>query len=200
MPNKSERGALLAPSSLPHLYPNNQKAPMSGHRVTRVFGDISSIANILKADPDCGSSDHHSSPAQNASCDQDLIILCQNFRIRLREWIEQVGKQGIESYDEKAEPGRALHALREEWGASLAALQSLAPRTVAGANDKLLAAQVFLTFCCGADGSAIELLALATRELDHVIGADRTSDRTQTPLRPRAQGAFWWLERLKRRM
>jgi len=173
---------------------------MSGHRVTRVFGDISSNARIQKTGPACGSSDHHSSPAENASCDQELIILCQNFRIRLREWIEQVGKEGIESYDEKAEPGRALHALREEWGASLAALQSLTPRTVVGANNKLSAAQVFLTFCCEADGSAIELLALATRELDHVIGADRTSDRTQTSQRARAQGALRWFERLTRRM
>jgi hypothetical protein len=58
--------------------------------------------------------------------------------------------------------------LRAEWGSSLAALRSLAPRTVAGANEKLCAAMIFLTFSCEADGSAIELLALAIRELDSI--------------------------------
>jgi hypothetical protein len=145
------------------------------------------------------SSAQQNSRAKIASSDQELIALCQNFRAKLREWIKQVGKHGIESYDEKAELGRALHALRAEWGASLAALRSLAPSTVTGANEKLCAAQVFLTFSCEADGSAIELLALATRELDHVSDAERTSDQTQNSRRPHAQGPFWWLERLTRR-
>jgi hypothetical protein len=135
-----------------------------------------------------------------ASPDQDLIALCQNFRAKLREWIKQVGKHGVESYDEKTEVGRALHALRVEWGNSLAALRTLVPQTVAGANEKLSAAQVFLTFSCEADGSAIELLALATRELDHVSDGHRTSDPKQTSRRPNAHWPFWWLERLTRRV
>jgi len=138
----------------------------------------------------CRSSDRHSSHAKNAPCDQELITLCQDFRIKLREWIEQVGKHGIQNYDEKAELGRALQALRAEWGGSLAALRNLAPRTVAGAKEKLCAAQVFLAFSCEADGSAIELLALATRELDHVSDAERRSDQMQNSRRPHTQGPF----------
>ena len=134
-----------------------------------------------------------------APSDQELTALCRNFRAKLSEWIRQVEKHGTENYDEKTEPGRALHALRVEWGNSLVALQGLAPRTAAGANEKLSAAQVFLAFSCEADGSAIELLALAIRESDHVDNAPRTSDEMQTSRRPNAQGPFWWLERLTRR-
>jgi len=145
------------------------------------------------------SSTQQNSRAKIASPDQELIALCQNFRAKLHEWIKQVGKHGIESYDEKAELGRALHALRAEWGGLLAALQSLAPRTVAGANEKLSAAQVFLTFSCEADGSAIELLALAARELDQVSDGRRSIDQTKTSRRPQARRPFWWLQRLTRR-
>jgi hypothetical protein len=146
------------------------------------------------------SSTERDSRAKSASIDADLIAVSRNFRCKLREWIKQIGKHDIESYDEKTEVGRTLHALRTEWGSSLATLRSLVPRTVDGANEKLAAAQVFLEFTCEVDGSAIELLALAARELDHVRDTNRTSNQTQTSRRASAQGPFWWLEWLTRRV
>ena len=131
--------------------------------------------------------------------DDDLIAMCQQFRLKIRDWIEQVGKLGIESYDENEETGRALHALRVEWGNCLETLRALESSTVDGANEKLCAAQVFLTFSCEADGSAAELLALATRELDHVTANLRGPDRAQISRRVNTQGPLRWLERLTRR-
>ena len=96
-------------------------------------------------------------------------------------------------------PGRALHALRVEWGNCLDTLRGLEPSTVEGANEKLNAAQVFLTFSCEADGSAAELLALATRELDHVTANLRVSDRAQISRPRNIQGPRGWFERLTRR-
>jgi hypothetical protein len=137
--------------------------------------------------------------AESASPDDHLIATSQHFRRKLREWIEQIGNRGIEIYDEKAEAGRALHALRMEWGNSLATLRSIVPCTIAGANEKLSAAQIFLAFSCEADGAAIEFLALATRELDKINAGLRNADQTQASGRPNAYGPFWWLERLTRR-
>jgi hypothetical protein len=164
-----------------------------------VNGHQCSLAESADATVPSGSPTQQESSAKPASLDDDLIALSQNFRVKLLEWIAQIGRHGIESYDEKTEAGRALLALRVEWGNSLAALRSSTPRTVAGANEKLSAAKVFLTFSCEADGSAIELLALATRELDHVSDGNRSSDRAQLSRRANAQGRFWWLGRLKRR-
>jgi hypothetical protein len=137
--------------------------------------------------------------AKSASQDDDLIVLCQQFRTKIHEWIDQVGKLGIESYDENEETGRALHALRVEWGNCLESVRSLEPSTVEGANEKLNAAQVFLTFSCEADGSAAELLALATRELDHVTANLSGPDRTQSSRPVNTQGPLRWFERLTRR-
>lgn len=164
---------------------------MTGHMWSLEKSSDAAVASGSPAQHDCHT--------RSASLDDDLIALCQNFRGKLRVWIEQVGKQAIESYDENAEAGQALHALRAEWGNSLAALRNLAPRTVAGANEKLVAAQVFVAFSCAADGSAIELLARATRELDHVNAGHRTSGPTQTADRANAQAPLRWFERLRRR-
>ena len=164
-----------------------------------MFGHICSLAKGSDAAVPSGASRQQDCRAKSASPDDDLIALSRNFRCELREWIEQVGKHGIESYDERTEAGRALHALRVEWGHSLAALRNSEPRTIAGATEKVSAAQVFATFSCEADGSAIELLALATRELDHVSDGRRTSGQREFSRRTSPQGPFWWLGRLRRR-
>jgi hypothetical protein len=149
------------------------------------------VPSRLSAQQDCR--------AKSASPDDDLISVCQRFQFKIHEWIEQVGKLGIETYDESEETGRALHALRVEWGNCLATLRALKPSTVDGAIEKLSAAQVFLTFSCEADGSAAELLALATRELDHVTADLRGPDRAQISPPVNTQGPFRWFERLTRR-
>jgi hypothetical protein len=164
-----------------------------------VIGHICSLAKSSDTAVPSDSTAQQDSRTKSASLDDDLIALSRNFRCKLGEWIKEVGQHGAESYDEKTEVGRALRALRVEWGNSLAALRGLVPQTVTGANEKLLAAQVFLTFSCETDGSAIELLALATRELDQVSDGHLTSDQTQNSHRPNAHGPFWWLERLTRR-
>jgi len=196
---KSAREARGLMTSSVHIYASNQKRPVSRQGVIRVIGQICSPSKSSDAVVPSGSSAQQDSSAKSASLDDNLIALSQNFRAKLLEWIKQIGKHGIESYDEKTEAGRALHTLRMEWGNSLAALRSSTPRTVAGANEKLSAAKVFLTFSCEADGSAIELLALATRELDHVSDGHRTSDPALPSRRSNAQGRFWWLGRLTRR-
>jgi hypothetical protein len=136
---------------------------------------------------------------KSASLDDGLITSCRHFRVKLHEWIEQVAKSGIESYAENEEFGRPLHALRVEWGTSLKTLSRLEPRTLDGADEKLNAARFYLEFSGDADGSAIALVALATRQLDHVSDGNRSSDRAQLSRRANAQGRFWWLGRLTRR-
>lgn len=136
---------------------------------------------------------------KSASLDDGLIKSCRHFRVKLHEWIEQVAKSGIESYAENEESGRPLHALRVEWGTSLKILSRLEPRTLDGADEKLNAARVYLTFSGEADGSAIELLALAVRELDHVSHGHPNPDQTEPSRRINAQGRFWWLGRSTRR-
>jgi hypothetical protein len=137
--------------------------------------------------------------SQKCRCCRADKVLSAAGRSKLHEWIDQVGKLGIESYDENENTGRALHALRVEWGNCLETLRGLEPNTVEGANEKLNAAQVFLTFSCEADGSAAELLALATRELDHVNANLRVSDRAQISRPVNTQGPRGWFERLTRR-
>ncbi len=164
-----------------------------------MIGRADSLAKNADAVVPTRSSAQQDRRTKSASPDDDLIVLCQQFRSKLHDWIEQVEKLGIESYVENEETGRALHALRVEWGNSLESLRSLEPNTVEGANEKLNAAQVFLTFSCEADGSAAELLALATRELDHVTANPRVSDRAQISRPVNTQGPRGWFERLTRR-
>jgi hypothetical protein len=145
----------------------------------------------------------HTRPPREPDCrislDEDLIATCRHFRRKLLEWIEQVAGLGIESYAEDEEVGRPLLALRVEWGTALEILSSLESVTVDGAEEKLKAARAYLTFSGEADGSAIELLALAAGELDRVSHGHPTPDQTQPSRRTNAQGRFWWLEWLTRR-
>jgi hypothetical protein len=167
--------------------------------VIDVIGHICSLTDNFGTAAPSGAVDQRGSCTKSASPDDDLIAQCQQFRCKLHEWINQVGKLGIESYGENEDTGRALHALRVEWGNCLDTLRGLEPSTVGGANEKLNAAQVFLTFSCEADGSAAELLALATRELDHVTANLRVSDRAQISRPVNTQGPRGWFERLTRR-
>jgi len=199
MPTKSDRDAQAVPSSPLPLIANNQNSSLYLQRFISVVGKIRSVAKNQESGAAAGSPTQYGSRAKIASPDQELIALCQNFRAKLHKWIEQVRKLGIESYDENEDTGRALHALRVEWGNSLDTLRGLEPCTVEGANEKLNAAQVFLTFSCEADGSAAELLALATRELDHVTANLRVSDRAQISRPVNTQGPLGWFERLTRR-
>jgi len=164
-----------------------------------VFEHIFSLTKTSDDIVPSGSSAQLNTPARPTPPDQELIALCRDFRAKLHAWIEQVVKLGIEDDDENTEAGRALLALRADWGNSLASLRNLAPRTIPGANEKISAAQIFVTFTCEADGSAIELLALAIRELDHVSGGRRTADPAHPSREANAHGPFWWLERLTRR-
>jgi hypothetical protein len=188
----------MTPESV-QLCASNQTRPVSRQGVIRVIGRADSLAKNADAVVPTRSSAQQDRRTKSASPDDDLIVLCQQFRSKLHDWIEQVEKLGIESYVENEETGRALHALRVEWGNSLESLRSLEPNTVEGANEKLNAAQVFLTFSCEADGSAAELLALATRELDHVTANPRVSDRAQISRPVNTQGPRGWFERLTRR-
>ncbi len=164
-----------------------------------MIGRADSLAKNADAVVPTRSSAQQDRRAKSASPDDDLIAQCKQFRCKLHQWIKQVGKLGIETYDENEETGRALHALRVEWGNSLESLRSLEPNTVEGANEKLNAAQVFLTFSCEADGSAAELLALATRELDHVTANLGGTCRAQNSRPANTQGPLGWFERLTRR-
>jgi len=171
---------------------------MSRQGGNRVFEHLSSLTKTSDAIVSSASSAQPNSGARTAP-DHELIALCQDFRAKLHEWIEQIVKHGIEDYDENTGAGRALLALRADWGNSLASLRNLAPRTILGANEKVSAAQVYVTFTCEADGSAFELLALAIRELDHVSGGRRTVAQAQPSRETNAHGPFWWLDRLTRR-
>jgi len=172
---------------------------MSRQGGNRVFEHIFSLTKTSDDIVPSGSSAQLNSPARPTPPDQELIALCRDFRAKLHAWIEQVVKLGIEDDDENTEAGRALLALRADWGNSLASLRNLAPRTIPGANEKISAAQIFVTFTCEADGSAIELLALAIRELDHVSGGRRTDAQAHPSRETNAHGPFWWLDRLTRR-
>ena len=189
----------MTPRSV-QLCASNQTRPVSRQGVISVIGRAHSLAKNANAVVPTRSSAQQDRRAKSASQDDDdLIALCQQFRSKLHEWIEQLEKLGIESYDGNEKTGRALHALRVEWGNSLDTLRGLEPCTVEGANEKLNAAQVFLTFSCEADGSAAELLALATRELDHVTANLSGPDRTQSSRPVNTQGPRGWFERLTRR-
>jgi len=182
-----------------HLRVSHQQKSAFWAGVIGVFGNTGSLAHnsegAIRTRPS-GQPDCRANPAPH---DEDLIALCQHFRCKMREWIEQIGTLGIEGYDEDAAAGRALHQLRVEWGNALDTLRRLVPRTATGAAEKLSAAQVFLAFSCAADGSASEFLALAARELDHVTAAPQSHDRTRTSWPPSTLGPFRWLERLTRR-
>ncbi len=198
-PTKSAREPQSVTPSSVHLGASNQKQPVSRQGVISVIGRAGSPAQNPDYVVPSRSSATQDCRTNSASPDDDLISICQQFRSKIREWIEQVEKLGIESYYENEETGRALHALRVEWGNCLEILRALEPSTVDGANEKLSAAQVFLTFSCEADGSAAELLALATRELDHVTANLRVSDRAQISRPVNTQGPRGWFERLTRR-
>ena len=164
-----------------------------------MIGRADTLAKNANAVVPTRSSAQQDRRAKSAPQDDDLIALCQRFRTKIHEWIDQVGKLGIESYDGNEKTGRALHALRVEWGNCLETLRGLAPSTAEGANEKLSAAQVFLTFSCEADGSAAELLALATREMDHVTANLGGTGRAQISRPVNTQGPRGWFERLSRR-
>lgn len=179
-----------------HLHISHQQRPAFWAGVIDVFGNTGSLADKSDGDIPTRSSSEPDCHANPAPHDEYLIALCQHFRCKLREWIEQVGALGIEGYDEDAAAGRALHQLRVEWGNALDTLRSLVPRTATGAAEKLSAAQIFLAFSCAADGSASEFLACAARELDHVTAVPQSPDRTRTSRRASTPGPFRWLERL----
>jgi hypothetical protein len=146
-----------------------------------------------------GSSARKHGTAKATMVDDDLIALCQDFRCTLRSWIAEIEKLDIESYSEKPAEGQALHTLREAWGSSLKKLGGSIPRTVAGAHEKLFAAQEYLSFSCEADGSALELLARALCELNQVHANLCSTDDRETARRVSTQRSPWWLERLTRR-
>jgi len=164
-----------------------------------VIGHICSLTESSGSAAPSGSSAQQDRRTKSASLDDNLIALCQRFRCKLDEWVEQVRNLSIENYNEHEETGRALHALRVEWGNCLETLRALEPSTVDGANEKLSAAQIFLTFSCESDGSAAELLALATRELEQVTANARGTDRTKVSRPANAPGPLGWFERLIRR-
>jgi hypothetical protein len=140
-----------------------------------------------------------SANVRNAFPDERLIALSKHFRVKFNEWIKQIEELGVEDYVQDRKLGAKLAKLRAEWGESLERLGSLPPCSVDGAHEKLAVAQMFLTFSCEADGSAIELLALATRELDQISDRHPRSDQTQIACRETSHGPFWWLDRLTRR-
>ncbi len=164
-----------------------------------MIGHICSLTASSGATAPSGSSAQQDRRTKSASLDDHLIALCQQFRCKLDEWVEQVRNLSIETYDENEETGQALHGLRLEWGNCLKTLRALEPSTVDGANEKLSAAQVFLTFSCESDGTAAELLALATRQLEHVTANRRGTDRSKVSRSANAQGPLGWFERLTRR-
>ncbi len=100
-----------------------------------MIGHICSLTESSGAAAPSGSSAQQDRRTKSASLDDDLIALCRQFRCKLDEWVEQVRNLSIENYNEPEETGRALHALRVEWGNCLETLRALEPSTVLSCTE-----------------------------------------------------------------